>query len=149
MPPATDPKARAWALLLSAHARLLQQIEKDLATADLPPLAWYDVLWELEKADSGRLRMHELAHRIVLSRSNLSRLADRLEEARLITREDSPEDGRGYRLALTRSGRAMRKRMWTVYSEAIERLFAQHVTSGEAQAMAEALARVSKAARTD
>jgi hypothetical protein len=68
MSPSADPKGRAWALLLTAHARLLQEIEKDLAAAGLPPLAWYDVLWELEKADS-RMRMHELAYRIVLSRS--------------------------------------------------------------------------------
>ena len=141
-----DPKGRAWALLLTTHARLLEKIEHDLAAAGLPALAWYDVLWELEKADSGGLRMHELANRIVLSRSNLSRLADRLQAAGLIEREDSPEDGRGYRLILTRSGRAMRKRMWPVYSEAIERLFAQHITPEEAQAIAEALGRVSKAA---
>jgi DNA-binding MarR family transcriptional regulator len=147
MTQAPDAKGRAWALLLTAHARLLEAIEADLARAELPPLTWYDVLWELEKAQEGRLRMHELAHRIVLSRSNLTRLADRLEKARLIERLDSPEDGRGYHLALTRAGRAMRKRMWPVYAAAIERLFARHLTLEEARAMAEALARVVKAGR--
>jgi len=48
------------------------------------------VLRELEKAEGGKLRMHELARRIVLSRSNLTRLADRLENAGLIEREDTP-----------------------------------------------------------
>lgn len=142
-----DPKGRAWALLLSAHARLTERIESDLAGADLPPLAWYDVLWELEKADRGRLRMHELARRIVLSRSNLTRLADRLETARLIERVDSPEDGRGYHLCITRAGRAMRKRMWPVYSAAIERLFSRNLTLEEARVTSEVLARVVKAAR--
>jgi len=142
-----DSKGRAWALLLSAQARLVDAIEADLARADLPPLAWYDLLWELEKAAGGRLRMHQLAHRIVLSRSNLSRLADRLEGAGLIAREDCPEDGRGYRLAVTRAGRAMRKRMWPVYAAAIERLFAKHVTLEEAHSIAEALGRVIQAAR--
>jgi len=147
MTQAPDPKGHAWALLLSAQARLTAGIEADLARAGLPPLAWYDVLWELEKAAGGRLRMHQLAGRIVLSRSNLSRLADRLEEAGLIAREDCPDDGRGYDLAITRAGRAMRKKIWPVYEDGIERLFSRHVTLDEARAMAEALVRVTKAAR--
>ena len=147
MPQPDDPKGRAWALLLGAHARVVEAIEADLAAADLPPLTWYDVLWGLEKAAAGRLRMHELAHRIVLSRSNLSRLADRLEAAGLIVRKDSAEDGRGYDLSITRAGRAMRKRMWPIYAAAIERLFAQHVTADEARIMVESLGRVLNAAR--
>ena len=142
-----DPKGRAWALLLSTQARLVEAIESDLAAAGLPGLAWYDLLWELEKAGGGRLRMHELARRVVLSRSNLSRLADRLEAARLIERVDSPEDGRGYDLAITRAGRATRRKMWPVYAAAIERLFSRHVTLEEARAIGEALTRVVKAAR--
>jgi len=147
MTQAADPKGRAWALLLNVQARLLERIETDLAVAELPPLAWYDVLWELEKADAGRLRMHDLAGRVVLSRSNLSRLADRLEQAGLVERVDSPEDGRGYDLCITRAGRAMRKRMWPVYQAAIERLFSRHVALDEARTIVEALARVVKAAR--
>jgi DNA-binding MarR family transcriptional regulator len=143
---ANDPKARAWALLLTAHATLVERIEQALAEAGLPPLGWYDVLWELEKA-GGRVRMLELARRVVLSKSNLSRLADRLEQAGLVAREDSPADGRGYDLALTREGRALRRRMWPVYEAQIDKLFASHVTGEEARAIAEALARAVKAAR--
>lgn len=145
----TDPKGHAWALLLGAHARIVESVEAGLSDAGLPPLTWYDMLWELEKAENGRLRMHELAHRIVLSRSNLSRLADRLEASGLITRQDSADDGRGYDLAITRAGRAMRKRMWPVYAAAIEMLFARHVTLDEAHAMTAALTRVLKAAKRD
>lgn len=143
---ANDPKARAWALLLTAHATLVERMEQALAAAGLPPLAWYDVLWELEKA-GGRLRMLELARRVVLSKSNLSRLADRLEQAGLVAREDSPEDGRGYDLALTREGRALRRKMWPAYEAQIEKLFASHLSAEEARAIAEALARAVKAAR--
>ena len=148
MSPLAEPQSHAWALLLGAHARLVEAVEADLSTAGLPPLAWYDVLWELEKADHGRLRMHDVARRVVLSRSNLSRLADRLEEAGLIERRDSAEDGRGYDVVLTRRGRAMRKKMWPVYEAAIERLFARHVAPEEARLMGEVLERVAKAARS-
>jgi DNA-binding MarR family transcriptional regulator len=143
----SDPKGHAWAVLLAAHATLVERIEAALAEAKLPPLSWYDVLWELEKAEGGKLRMHELARRIVLSRSNLTRLADRLETAKLIEREDTPHDRRGYHCVITRAGLAMRKKMWPVYRAEIERLFSRHVTVEEARVIGEALARTVKAAR--
>ena len=142
-----DPKGHAWAVLLTAHATLIETIEAALAEAKLPPLAWYDVLWELEKAQGGKLRMHELARRIVLSRSNLTRLADRLEDAKLIEREDTPHDRRGYDCVITRAGLAMRKKMWPVYKAEIERLFSRHISVEEARTIGNALARAVKAAR--
>jgi DNA-binding MarR family transcriptional regulator len=143
----TDPKSHAWAVLLTAHAALVEKIEAALAEAKLPSLDWYDVLWELEKAEGGKLRMHELARRIVLSRSNLTRLADRLEAAQLIEREDTPHDRRGYHCVITRAGLAMRRKMWPVYKTEIERLFSKHITVEEARTIGEALARAVKAAR--
>jgi DNA-binding MarR family transcriptional regulator len=147
MPKNPDPKGHAWAVLLTAHATLVEKIEIALGEAKLPPLAWYDMLWELEKAEGGKLRMHELARRIVLSRSNLTRLADRLEKAGLVARENTPSDRRGYHLVITRSGLAMRKKMWPVYKAQIERLFAQHLTVEEARTLGDALSRAVKAAR--
>src|SRR3989449_11017877 len=143
----SDPKGHAWAVMLTAHATLIERIETALAEAGLPPLGWYDVLWELEKVEGGRLRMHELARRIVLSRSNLTRLADRLEDARLIEREDTPHDRRGYHCVITRAGLAVRRKMSPVYRAEIERLFSRHVTVDEARTVGEALARAVKAAR--
>jgi DNA-binding MarR family transcriptional regulator len=142
-----DPKGHAWAVLLTAHATLVERIEAALARSKLPPLAWYDVLWELEKAEGGKLRMHELARRVVLSRSNLTRLADRLEDVRLVAREDTPHDRRGYHCVITPAGLAMRKKMWPVYRAEIERLFSRHVTLEEARTIGDALARAVKAAR--
>ena len=143
----TDPKGHAWALLLAAHATLVERIEAALARATLPPLAWYDVLWELEKAEGHKLRMHELARRVVLSRSNLTRLTDRLENAGLVEREDTPNDRRGYHCVITRPGLAARKKMWPVYRAEIERLFSSHITLEEARAMGVALERTIRASR--
>jgi len=145
--PTPDPRARAWAGLLAAHAALLETMEKRLEAAGLPPLAWYDVLWELEKAQAGRLRMHELARRVVLSRSNVTRLADRLEAAGLIEREPCPDDRRGAYCALTTAGRAMRQRMWPAYAREIEALWSSHLSRTEGRLIGEALARVVSAAR--
>src|SRR5260221_3411177 len=142
-----DAKGQAWAVLLTAHGTVIEKGEAALAGAKRPPMAWYDVLWELEKAEGGKLRMHELARRIVLSRSNLTRLADRLEDARLIEREDTPHDRRGYHCVITRAGLAMRRKMWPIYKAEIERLFSRHITVEEARTLGDALARLVKAAR--
>ena len=143
----SDPGTRTWALFLLAHTLLMERIEAALSAAGLPPLAWYDVLWELEKAEGGRLRMHELADRIVLPRYNLTRLADRLEQAGLLQREDCEDDRRGFFLAITSAGRQMRQRMWTVYGPQIEALFARHLTAARARELSEILAGMARGAR--
>ena len=77
-------------------------IEQDLAAAELPPLAWHDVLAALDATPEGRMRIHELAEAIVFSRSGLSRLLDRLEREELLRRERSSNDRRGAYAVLTR-----------------------------------------------
>ena len=142
-----DAKARAWRLFLFTHTLLLESIEETLEAAGLPPLAWYDMLWELEKADEGRLRMHEIADRVVLSRSNLTRLADRLESAGLSRREQCPGDRRGAYCAITPAGREMRRKIWRVYEEQIERLFSKHLTVAAAVQLADNFAAMARAPR--
>jgi len=136
----------AWPLFITVHARLVERMEEDLAAAGLPELAWYDVLWALERAD-GRLRLHELAHEVVLSRSNLTRLVDRLEDAGLLQRERAEEDRRGYFAVITPRGLSMRRKIWPVYSRAIEAHFDRHLTQSEQQTLRAAFRRVLDAAR--
>jgi DNA-binding MarR family transcriptional regulator len=71
----------------------------------------------------------------------------RLEKAGFVAREDTPHDRRGYHCVITRSGLAMRKKMWPVYEAEIERLFSRYVTLEEARAIGGALERAVKATR--
>ena len=142
-----DPKSRAWRLFLFAHTLLLERIEAELSAVGLPPLAWYDVLWELEKAPERRLRMHELADRIVLPRYNLTRLADRIEEVGLISREDCADDRRGYYLVLTPAAMEMRRRMWKVYGPQIDLLFGDHLSNAAATTLADGLTQMIRRVR--
>jgi len=135
-------KASVWALFLTAHAVLVEEIEVRLVEAGLPQLSWYDVLWALERAEDHRLRMSELADMTVLSRSNLTRLVDRLENAGLVERERVEEDRRGAFAVVTAEGRAMRRKMWPVYSAAIKVLFEDHIDGSEAAKMGNALRRI-------
>lgn len=144
-----NTKGSVWALFLKAHAVLVEQVEARLAGAGLPPLGWYDVLWGLERAEGGRLRMHELAEKVALSRSNLSRLVDRLEEAGLVERERSAEDRRGAFAVLTDAGKAVRRKMWPVYEACIREYFGSIVSEDEARVLADVLRRMLLSARRE
>jgi len=149
LPAAGPEKTRGsvWALFLTTHAVLLEQIELRLSQAGLPELSWYDVLWALERARERRLRMSELAHMTVISRSNVTRMVDRLEAAGLVARERAVEDRRGAFAVLTDAGRALRKAMWPVYAAAIRELFEQHLSEREAEQLAASLRRILESAR--
>ncbi len=142
MAPAADPRQRAWARFVTAHALLVERVEAALVEANLPSLDWYDLLWVLESAEHGRLRMADLAEKAVVSRSNVTRLADRLEEAGLVIRMSCPQDGRSTYCVITDKGRAMRARMWGVYRKQIERLFGQHLAAREAEQIATVFERI-------
>jgi DNA-binding MarR family transcriptional regulator len=141
------PKGSVWALFLTAHAVMVEEIEARFARAGLPTLAWYDVLWALERAGDRRLRMRELAELTVISRSNLTRLVDRLESAGLVERERAQEDRRGAFAVISTQGRALRKKMWPVYATAIKELFEDRLTEREAALMGESLRRILGAVR--
>jgi len=143
----SDSASHAWAAFLTAHAVLVEAVEARLAKASLPPLAWYDVLWALERFGAGRRRMHELAELVVLSRSNLTRLVDRLEKARLVRRVPSEDDRRGAYAEITAEGRKLRRRMWPVYAAAIDELFGAHLTKTETEGVGRAMDKLLAVAR--
>jgi hypothetical protein len=71
-----------WSVFLRTHAALVRTIEREVEEATGLPLSWYDVLLELNAAEKGRLRMQELAARVLLSRTRVSRLVDDIEARR-------------------------------------------------------------------
>jgi DNA-binding MarR family transcriptional regulator len=142
VPLTPDPRQRAWARYLVSQAMLLERIETAFVEAGLPQLAWYDVLWVLESAEGGRLRMHDLARQAVVSRSNVTRLTDRLEKAGLVRRSDCPVDGRGTVCELTDAGRKMRGRMWPVYKKQIDALFGKHLNVREAEVVSDVFEKI-------
>jgi DNA-binding MarR family transcriptional regulator len=136
----------AWRAFLKAHATIIDHIDHDLVAAERPPLSSYDVLIELYEAPEHRLRMHELAERVVLSRSGLTRLVDRLEAEGLLTRERSGTDRRGAYAVITEQGIAALRRTWPIYARGIAEYFAQWLTLEEAQLLETAFGRILQAA---
>lgn len=133
---------RAWTRLERAHRAALATVESRLKKAGLPPLAWYDVLLELERAGAGGLRPFELQRAMLFAQYNLSRLIDRLEAQGYVARGASADDGRGQMLAITAKGRAMRKKIWPVYAAAIEAAVGAHLSPSEVRTLADLLAKL-------
>ena len=149
---ATHPSStviRAWTRLARAQQLAQGAIERRLKSAGLPPLAWHDALAELERAGEAGLRPFELERELLLSQCNLSRLVDRLESKRYVERRGCRDDGRGHVIAITAAGRAIRRRMWTIYGGTIHSVMGAHLSSGQAAALDTVLATVIAGAQTE
>jgi DNA-binding MarR family transcriptional regulator len=142
-----EAQLTAWRSFLTAHATLIDRIEHELVEANVLPLSWYDVLLALYEAPDHRLRMHELASAIVLSRSGLTRLVDRLEAEGLLYRERSGTDRRGAYAVLTDAGLAALRQTWPVYARGIAEHFACYLSDEEVRTLTEVFQRVLAAAR--
>ena len=114
-----DEQLATWRAFLRAHSAMLRRISADLDEADLPPLPWYDVLAALNEAPENRMRQVELAERVLLSNSGMSRLLDRLEKAGVAERVQCPGDRRSFHVQITAEGEEMLDRMWPVYARGI------------------------------
>ena len=94
----------AWRGLLEAHSSLVADLDAELEREHGLPLTSYEVLMYLGDEAAGKLRMGELADRLLLSRSGITRLVDRLVRQGLIERQRCEDDGRGYYARLTPLG---------------------------------------------
>jgi DNA-binding MarR family transcriptional regulator len=139
-------RLNAWRAFIRTHALLIEQMDSELAEAGQIPLNWYDVLVELAAVPDHRLRMNELARKVVLSRSGLTRLVDRLEEAGLLSRESDRADRRGAYAVLTEPGLAALRQAWPVYAAGIVRHFTSHLSDEEARILTAVLTRMLDAA---
>jgi DNA-binding MarR family transcriptional regulator len=139
----------AWRALLNSHAVLIGRVEDSLGEAGLPPLAWYDVLWPLHRARGRTLRMRDLTREVViLGRSGLTRLVDRLEAAGMLERRAAADDARGVEIAITADGSRMLRRMWAVYERVLRDHVEEALDEGEARVLAELLGRLATEAGT-
>lgn len=101
----------------------------------MPPLAWYDVLLELERAGGKGLRPFELEREMLLAQYNLSRLLDRIERSGYIGRRACADDRRGQMVVIADAGRAVRRRMWPVYAAAIGRALGDPLSEKQAASL--------------
>jgi DNA-binding MarR family transcriptional regulator len=140
---------RAWARLMKAQQLALAAIERELKGAGLPPLVWYDVLLELERAGNDGLRPFELERAMLLAQYNLSRLIDRIERAGYLERRACEDDGRGQLIVITERGKAIRRKMWPVYAQAIESSVGSNLSAKQAEVLDDLLGLLIDQRRTE
>ncbi|HEU5267334.1 MAG TPA: MarR family transcriptional regulator [Jatrophihabitans sp.] len=138
----SDWRVEVWRSFLRAHAGTVRELERELAAEAGMPLAWYDVLLQLVEAPERRLRMAELADRVLLSRSGLTRLVDRLQAEGLVRREPSRDDARGTYTVLTSDGFERLRRAAPVHLDGVARHWLAHFTDDELRELGALLRRV-------
>ena len=137
----------AWRAFLEAHAAGIQALERGMAQEQGRPLTWYDILVHLDRAPQGRLRMQALAECLLLSRSGVTRLVDRMEQAGLVRRESCPDDRRGCYAIITQDGRLAVRRAMPAHLRGIQRHFLHHLNDRDIGALQLALAKVLRGER--
>ena len=142
-------RLNAWDAFLVAHAALEPILNRELEAAVGLPLRWFDVLLQLHAMPHKRLSMTDLANAVLLSKSGLTRLVDRIEQAVLVERASAPGDRRSLLIVLTPNGEKTLKRAAPIHEDGIRRHFAAYIKDSEAAAVESALGRIAAAARQD
>lgn len=131
----------AWRAILQGHAALVERIGREVSASGGVSLDSYDVMLALFNAPGGRLKMGELACHVVLSRSGLTRLMDRMEAAGWVARELAAGDRRSFEAFLTPQGQSAFQATWPLYARAIAGALAP-LSENEAGQLADLLDRV-------
>jgi DNA-binding MarR family transcriptional regulator len=131
-----DRELSAWRGMLRAHASLTKALDAELEVAHGLPLSSYEVLMYLHHAEGERMRMRDLAASVILSRSGLTRLVDRLEREGLLCRESCPSDARGAYAKLTAAGAAKVREARATHLAGVRSLFLDRVSAEEQELLA-------------
>jgi DNA-binding MarR family transcriptional regulator len=135
----------AWRAFLVAHATAVSRIEDEVARVGGIPLVDYDVLVALEHAPGRRLQLRDLQRRVLLTRSGITRLVDRLEGQGFLRRERGGEDRRAVHAVLTEDGLAAIRRTWPIYARGISEHFARYLSPEHVPVLTAELQRVAGA----
>ena len=139
---ALDPvELRAWRAFLQTHARVARRLEADLIARNDLPLAEFDVLFQLALADGRRLRMNELADRVLLSRAGITRLVDRLVADGLVGRLKCASDARGFYAVLTPQGMERLEAATPTHLKSVRHYFLERFSKSELELLADLLER--------
>jgi DNA-binding MarR family transcriptional regulator len=141
--PATEPihelapdELGAWRGLLRVHSALVKALDAELLAAHSLPLTSYEVLINLQAAPGRRRRMAELADGVLLSRSGMTRLVDRLEREGLLERDACTDDGRGTYAVLTDKGEALLFEARRTHLDGVRERFLRHFEPDELRMLA-------------
>jgi len=140
-----DPRLGAWRAFLGAHARLFRRLDIELRSEHDLSLPEYDTLLHLAEAPGRRLRMSRLAGLVLLSKSGVTRLVDRLEADGSVERLQCAHDARGAEAVLTDEGLTRLRRASPTHLRGIERYFVDALGPADLDTLERSLNAVSRA----
>jgi DNA-binding MarR family transcriptional regulator len=138
-----------WERLIRAHTGIVRHLEEEMEAAQGLSLRWYEVLLHLSRAPDGAMRMQDLAELALQSKSGLTRVVDRMEEAGLVARQVCPSDRRGILAVVTPDGRRRFRRAAALHVRGIERHFGRHLAGAEPAALRSLVDRLLEAQAID
>ena len=124
--------------MLEVHAAVTRELDAQMRAEHGLSVSAYEVLMFLADAPDHRLRMAEIADRVLLSRSGLTRLVDRLVALGLVRRNACADDGRGSYAELTHAGRDKLAAARATHLEGVRRFFLDRLTPDDQDALGEA-----------
>jgi DNA-binding MarR family transcriptional regulator len=132
----TELELGAWRGMLRVHSALVKALDAELLAEHDLPLSSYEVLITLQAAPDRRRRMAELADSVLLSRSGMTRLVDRLERDGLLERDTCTSDGRGCYAVLTDAGEALLARARATHLDGVRERFLRHFADDDLRDLA-------------
>jgi DNA-binding MarR family transcriptional regulator len=138
----TEPQLEAWTRFLRAHSAITRELEPALAGGHGLTLSDFDVLVQLSQAPGRQLRPVELARRVLLTRSGVTRLVAGLERAGLVERVPAPDDRRGQLVQLTAAGRDVLRRASRTHLAGVRERFADRFEEHELRTLSALLGRL-------
>jgi len=142
----SEDEVAAWKGMLRAHRDLVVSLDTQLVREHSLPLSSYEVLMVLADSDGGRARMGEVADQLLLSRSGLTRLVDRLVRQGWVERTPCEDDARGLYAEITRSGRAKLRKARPAHLDGVRHGFLERLSDEDLQALARAWRKLNGAA---
>ncbi|HEX2190442.1 MAG TPA: MarR family transcriptional regulator [Longimicrobiaceae bacterium] len=135
----SDLEMEAWQALLHAHHEIVGRLDAELAAEHGLGMSDYDVLLRLRRAADRRLRMSDLAERVMISASALTRAVDRLERQGLVRRQRDDADARVVHAELTPEGRERLRGAARTHLRGIREHFTGRLTEDQLRCVASAL----------
>jgi DNA-binding MarR family transcriptional regulator len=133
---------QAWAQLLRAHSALTRRFSTELLTMHGLTLSGYEVLLHLAHTPDQRLRRVDLAERVLLTPSGITRLLDGLERAGYVRRATSDQDARVSYAVLTDEGYEKLRSAAPAHVGSIREIFGEHFSRDELETLRELLGRL-------
>ncbi len=138
----TDAAFACWLALLRAQAATVKELSRELDADHGLTIADYEALMHLARAEDSRLRRVDLAERLLLTPSGVTRLLQGLEEAGLVEKGVCPGDARVTYAVLTSAGRRKLETSTCSHVAAVKALLERYYSSEELAALQELLERI-------